>query len=637
MPRSRTFSPHAPIRDLLILAVVVAAGLAATPAVAQLSPGASAPQALPALGPAAPAGLAVTGSTASSITISWQASTSVTTVGYGVYRDGSLTASTSATSYSFAGLSCGTTYRLGVDAVDVLGNRSETATIAAATLPCPDAQPPSAPADVRAAVQTDSSVTIAWSPSGDDVGVSGYGYYRGGSLVGNGTGTSYTFTGLACGTSYTFAVDAYDAAGNRSSRSSLTAATSACTPTPPPPATGTGANLWVDTNGGSCLRSTTASAYADGSACGSLNAAYQAAANGDTIRVRGGSYPGQTIAQKDAAAAPGITILNASGENVEYASLTVKGSFVRVGGFLTHNLSVDGAGNNAVNRPVEEVVVENFEVDGLNRDGSPIGYLRGVRALTWRNGEIHSNKNMSLVLADQDASAGALNQISFDRMTFHDALLDASSSAHTECLYAQGINNLRITNSHFYRCAVMDVFITRWSGTNTDAVGGYVENSIFEAPLAAGNVCCAANAFHFRNGGEPAPDIDNWDFRYNLFAGTLSLGGAENAVKGGGLRVVGNTFLSSSTCKAGATWTANVHSDGSTCGGSGETTASSATIRSGYAGYVDSTAPNNNWRLTPTSVLIDKGTNTTYPGLDRDGNTRYTGNAPDAGPYEHRP
>ena len=42
-------------------------------------------------------------------------------------------------------------------------------------------------------------------------------------------------SGLACGTSYTFAVEALDAAGNRSSRATLTTSTSACSTPPPPP------------------------------------------------------------------------------------------------------------------------------------------------------------------------------------------------------------------------------------------------------------------------------------------------------------------------------------------------------------------------------------------------------------------
>ncbi len=51
--------------------------------------------------------------------------------------------------------------------------------------------------------------------------------------ISSATGTSFTFTGLTCGTSYTLAVDAYDAAGNRSTRPSISASTQACPASPP--------------------------------------------------------------------------------------------------------------------------------------------------------------------------------------------------------------------------------------------------------------------------------------------------------------------------------------------------------------------------------------------------------------------
>ena len=50
-----------------------------------------------------------------------------------------------------------------------------------------------------------------------------------------------------------------------------------------------GANLWVDRDGGSCRRSAP-HWYVDGRACGGLHAAYGAAADGDTILVRAGTY-----------------------------------------------------------------------------------------------------------------------------------------------------------------------------------------------------------------------------------------------------------------------------------------------------------------------------------------------------------
>jgi hypothetical protein len=71
---------------------------------------------------------------------------------------------------------------------------------------------------------------VSWSAATDDVGVSGYRVYVGGTRVGSTTATSYAVTGLACGTSYDVGVEAYDAAGNVSPRASVTASTSACPP-----------------------------------------------------------------------------------------------------------------------------------------------------------------------------------------------------------------------------------------------------------------------------------------------------------------------------------------------------------------------------------------------------------------------
>jgi hypothetical protein len=56
------------------------------------------------------------------------------------------------------------------------------------------------------------------------------------------------------------------------------------------------ANLWVDTNGGTCTRSASLVAYSDAAACSSFNTAYQAATNGDLICVAtGSSYPVQQV------------------------------------------------------------------------------------------------------------------------------------------------------------------------------------------------------------------------------------------------------------------------------------------------------------------------------------------------------
>ena len=91
-----------------------------------------------------------------------------------------------------------------------------------------DVLPPTAPLGLVKSSSTQTSIAVSWTASSDNIGVAGYGLYRNGSTTGSSLVASASFSGLACGTTYTLAVDAYDAAGNRSGKTSLSAATSAC-------------------------------------------------------------------------------------------------------------------------------------------------------------------------------------------------------------------------------------------------------------------------------------------------------------------------------------------------------------------------------------------------------------------------
>jgi chitodextrinase len=188
--------------------------------------------------PTVPASLSAPSNTTTSVSLSWSASTdNVGVSGYGVYRNGSSAGSTSSTSFTVTGLTCGTIYAFAVDAVDAAGNRSTKANLSAATAACPppppDTQAPTVPGSLISA-STTASVSLSWSASTDNVGVTGYGVYLAGANAGSTSSTSFTIAGLTCGTTYAFAVDAVDAAGNRSTRANLSAATASC---PPPPDT----------------------------------------------------------------------------------------------------------------------------------------------------------------------------------------------------------------------------------------------------------------------------------------------------------------------------------------------------------------------------------------------------------------
>jgi endo-1,4-beta-xylanase len=98
-----------------------------------------------------------------------------------------------------------------------------------------DTQAPSTPAGLLASATSSSSISLGWTASTDNVGVTGYQVLRapgasGGSFtqVGTSTAPSFTNSGLAASTTFRYQVRAVDAAGNQSAVSNtVTAATQA--------------------------------------------------------------------------------------------------------------------------------------------------------------------------------------------------------------------------------------------------------------------------------------------------------------------------------------------------------------------------------------------------------------------------
>ncbi|WP_327170694.1 glycoside hydrolase family 6 protein [Streptomyces sp. NBC_01336] len=88
-----------------------------------------------------------------------------------------------------------------------------------------DTQAPTAPTGVTATAKTSGSVSLSWTASTDNTGVTGYDVFRNGVKVGSTTTTSYTDSGLSASTAYTYTVKAKDAAGNVSAASSALSAT----------------------------------------------------------------------------------------------------------------------------------------------------------------------------------------------------------------------------------------------------------------------------------------------------------------------------------------------------------------------------------------------------------------------------
>ena len=182
--------------------------------------------------PSQPTNLAISSSTRTSATLIWSASTDAVGVRVTARMSTIAAADVALPGTTIAGLACGTAYTFAVDAADAAGNRSSRASIVGSTAACPDTQPPTAPTNVVASSRTATSIALTWPASTDNVGVGGYGLYRGGVAIGTTTTTTGIFAGLTCNTNYTLAVDAFDLAGNRSSKSAVMVSTTACPDTP---------------------------------------------------------------------------------------------------------------------------------------------------------------------------------------------------------------------------------------------------------------------------------------------------------------------------------------------------------------------------------------------------------------------
>jgi len=115
-------------------------------------------------------------------------------------------------------------------AFDAAGNAGTSAVNVTVSNSQPDTTPPSAPTDLAASLVSASAVSLTWTASTDNVGVTGYLVLRNGAQIGTSSGTSYSDGSVAASTSYGYTIEAVDAAGNVSAPSSTLSVT---TPAPP--------------------------------------------------------------------------------------------------------------------------------------------------------------------------------------------------------------------------------------------------------------------------------------------------------------------------------------------------------------------------------------------------------------------
>jgi hypothetical protein len=183
-----------------------------------------------------------------------------------------------------------------------------------------DVVAPTQPQNLVATAAGTDAVDLTWDESTDNVGIEGYGIYRDEVLIASVTEPGYTDTGLLAGTTYNYEVDAFDAAGNRSSISLDAQATTDTVES----LTGFFVAPTGSSSGDGSLADPWSLSYAFSGAGGEIGA-------GDTVYFRGGTYsfPRMTFSLSGSSGNP-IKFMPYPGEKPIFHVTDVSGNTIEI-------------------------------------------------------------------------------------------------------------------------------------------------------------------------------------------------------------------------------------------------------------------------------------------------------------------
>ena len=168
--------------------------------------------------PTVPTSLAAQVISPTQITLSWSASAdNVGVVGYRIYRDTTLIATSPVSPWQNSGLQPGTTYAYAIRAFDAAGNESALTAPVTATTPAPDTQPPTASMTAPANGATVSGTIVVSASAADNVGVADVEFMLDGVSIGLDSISPYSVqwnTTTAANGLHALSARARDTAGN---------------------------------------------------------------------------------------------------------------------------------------------------------------------------------------------------------------------------------------------------------------------------------------------------------------------------------------------------------------------------------------------------------------------------------------
>jgi hypothetical protein len=494
-----------------------------------------------------------------------------------------------------------------------------------------DTQPPTTPSGLAVGAATQSSVSMSWSASTDNVGVVGYGVYVNGANAGSSTSTSHSFGGLSCGASYSLAVDAVDAAGNRSAKATVTTSTAPCAAAP----AGSIANLWVDGNGGSCTRLVSADGYVDGQACGSFQAAYAAASCGDTVGVVPGTYASQSIASgsKACSSSTPVVFTSVPGASCSDNTIVSMPSFVISVAYVklecmsanppTTTSCVNVSGSSGQHGSIIWNTLDHVAMHCAFFDSD---HLRVTNSTFGPDNTCQTGMED---LVDFRANTDNINDVVFDHDTFETVTappdFECGVGKHVDSMQGYGLSNFTLSNSVFYGCPGQCIIFRPYNGGTPGPFTFY--NNFFDQAQDPGQAIDI--------GSSSSSDGDKCNGPIVIENNTFENGAA---VHGGCWNnptvVIRSNILTSGSCNFGGSsvsYTYNVFYAGTPCGGSARSCVPA------YLGSTTTLTVAGNFHLAPADTCAKGAADQTvgnYPATDVDNQPRPQGSSVDAGADE---
>lgn len=413
------------------------------------------------------------------------------------------------------------------------------------------------------------------------------------------------------------------------------------TTTGPPPST---AQLWVDTNGGTCTRNSAPAGYVDATACSSFSAAHSAASAGDLVLVKGGVYGSQTISANKGA--PAVVFREAIGETVNVdnnagawdlnADLTIGGG----AGFVTfENMHIEDVYATGCASDKTAATFRDMDLEYINLQRTvDFSFVGGDIGPTYANA---TQFDAHPLINDCGLGRTSNQGLLFDGVYFHDAGWDGQQ--HTECLLVTGVDGngslgsgMTIRKSRFFNCdATGALYITRWNFGSCDA--GEVKDVLLENNFFYDDTGYTSGP-PGTSGSQPwhiqlETDVGNFVYRNNTSAKSILV---TNDSTGCGYPSYGLSFksnygsISNGNCVGGGNlWTDTPYANSSTrC-------ATTDGNHDQYAvGGLQVVDDGNDLHLVAGANAIDRGASTSTASTDIDGQSRPLGAAVDAGADE---